>query len=36
MTIPDGLLDPGYLDKRRALIDPLRAMDKAQPGEPRA
>ena len=34
VTIPDGLLDPGYLDKRRALIDPLRAMDKAQPGEP--
>ena len=32
VTIPDGLLDPGYLDKRRALIDPLRAMDKARAG----
>jgi gamma-glutamyltranspeptidase/glutathione hydrolase len=34
VTIPDGLLDPGYLDRRRALIDPLRAMGKAEPGEP--
>jgi gamma-glutamyltranspeptidase/glutathione hydrolase len=34
VTIPDGLLDPGYIDRRRALIDPLRAMGKAKPGEP--
>jgi len=34
VTIPDGLLDPGYLDGRRALIDPLRAMDKVEPGVP--
>lgn len=34
VVIPDGLLDPGYLDKRRALIDPLRAMQRPKPGEP--
>ena len=34
VAIPDGLLDAGYLDRRRALIDPLRAMDKAEPGVP--
>jgi gamma-glutamyltranspeptidase/glutathione hydrolase len=34
VTIPDGLLDPRYLDRRRALIDPLKAMGKAKPGEP--
>jgi gamma-glutamyltranspeptidase/glutathione hydrolase len=34
VTIPDGLLDPLYLDRRRALIDPLKAMEKAKPGEP--
>jgi gamma-glutamyltranspeptidase/glutathione hydrolase len=34
VTIPDGLLDPLYLDRRRALIDPLKAMGKAEPGEP--
>jgi gamma-glutamyltranspeptidase/glutathione hydrolase len=34
VAIPDGLLDPGYLDRRRGLIDPLRAMDKAEPGVP--
>jgi len=34
VTIPEGLLDPGYLDQRRALIDPMRAMDKAEPGAP--
>jgi gamma-glutamyltranspeptidase / glutathione hydrolase len=34
VTIPGGLLDPGYLAARRALIDPLKAMDKAEPGLP--
>lgn len=34
VTIPDGLLDPGYLAARRALIDPLRAMERAKPGVP--
>lgn len=34
VVIPDSLLDPGYLDKRRALIDPLRAMQPPKPGEP--
>jgi gamma-glutamyltranspeptidase/glutathione hydrolase len=34
VAIPDGLLDRGYLDQRRALIDPLRAMPSAQAGEP--
>jgi gamma-glutamyltranspeptidase / glutathione hydrolase len=34
VTVPNGLLDPGYLAGRRALIDPLRAMGKAEPGLP--
>jgi gamma-glutamyltranspeptidase/glutathione hydrolase len=34
VAIPDGLLDPGYLAARRALIDPLQAMTKAEPGTP--
>ena len=34
VTIPEGLLDPGYLDERRALIDPLQTMEKAEPGVP--
>ncbi len=34
VTIPSGLLDPKYLDERRALIDPLRAMGKPKPGVP--
>ena len=29
-----GLLDPGYLDRRAALIAPDRALDKAEAGEP--
>jgi gamma-glutamyltranspeptidase/glutathione hydrolase len=29
-----GLVDPGYLKSRAALIRPERAMGKAQPGEP--
>ncbi|WP_244438632.1 gamma-glutamyltransferase [Hyphomicrobium nitrativorans] len=29
-----GLLDPGYLDARSALIDPDRAMERAEPGDP--
>jgi gamma-glutamyltranspeptidase/glutathione hydrolase len=29
-----GLIDPAYLRDRAALIDPLRAMGKAVPGEP--
>ncbi len=34
VAIPDGLLDAHYLDRRRALIDPLHAMEKAEPGVP--
>ncbi len=34
VTIPDGLLDPGYLDERRALIDPLQAKQNVAPGVP--
>jgi gamma-glutamyltranspeptidase / glutathione hydrolase len=34
VTIPQGLLDPKYLDERRALIDPLHAMAKPKPGVP--
>ncbi|HUJ37694.1 MAG TPA: gamma-glutamyltransferase [Hyphomicrobium sp.] len=34
VTIPDGLLDARYLGERRALMDPLRAMAKPQPGVP--
>ncbi|PWE18808.1 gamma-glutamyltransferase [Marinicauda salina] len=30
----DGLLDPGYLDARAALIDPEAAMDHAEAGRP--
>jgi gamma-glutamyltranspeptidase / glutathione hydrolase len=34
VTIPEGLLDPGYLAERRALIDPLKAMEAPAPGVP--
>ncbi len=34
VAIPEGLLDPGYLTERRALIAPLKAMQTAQPGVP--
>jgi len=34
VEIPSGLLDPGYLNTRRALIDPLRVMQRPKPGEP--
>jgi len=34
VDIPSGLLNPDYLDKRRVLIDPLRAMGRPGPGEP--
>jgi gamma-glutamyltranspeptidase/glutathione hydrolase len=34
VTVPDGLLDDGYLAQRRALIDPQRAADKPKAGEP--
>ena len=34
VTIPDGLLDARYLGERRALMDPLRAMARPQPGVP--
>jgi len=34
VTIPDGLLDPGYLAARRALIDPLKTMEAVKPGVP--
>jgi gamma-glutamyltranspeptidase/glutathione hydrolase len=31
---PSGLLDNGYLEERRKLIDPAHAMPKAEPGIP--
>jgi gamma-glutamyltranspeptidase/glutathione hydrolase len=34
VTVPPGLLDAGYLDRRRALIDPAAAMGKASAGTP--
>ena len=34
VTIPSGLLDPGYVAERRKLIDPLSAMEQAEPGMP--
>jgi gamma-glutamyltranspeptidase/glutathione hydrolase len=34
VAMPEGLLDPGYLAGRAALIDPDRAMAKAAAGEP--
>ena len=35
VAIPlDGLLDPGYIAARSRLIDPKRAMEKAEPGTP--
>ena len=34
VPIPDGLLDAGYLGERRKLINPGRAMDKAEAGLP--
>jgi gamma-glutamyltranspeptidase/glutathione hydrolase len=34
VAVPDGLLDPAYLERRRALIDPSRAMPPPPPGEP--
>lgn len=35
VPVPDGLLDDGYLARRRALIDPKRAMQKPEAGVPR-
>jgi gamma-glutamyltranspeptidase/glutathione hydrolase len=34
VTVPDGLLDAGYIAQRRALIDQLHAVDKPRAGEP--
>lgn len=34
VEVPAGLLDEAYLNERRRLIDPARAMDRAQPGLP--
>lgn len=34
IPVPSGLLDDGYLAERRKLIDPKRAMQKAEPGLP--
>jgi len=34
VTIPGGLLDPGYLAARSALIDPLQAKENVKPGVP--
>jgi gamma-glutamyltranspeptidase / glutathione hydrolase len=36
VALPSGLLEEGYLVKRRALIDPRLAMGAASPGEPPA
>lgn len=32
--VPKGYLDDSYIDERRRLIDPARAMAKAEPGQP--
>jgi gamma-glutamyltranspeptidase/glutathione hydrolase len=34
VAVPATLLDPGYLDRRRALIDPWRAGPRPPPGAP--
>ncbi|MFO1207703.1 MAG: gamma-glutamyltransferase [Amaricoccus sp.] len=34
VPMPEGLLDPGYLAGRAALIDPAHPMAMAEPGEP--
>ena len=34
VSIPQGLLDPAYLDARAALIDPDRSIGTARPGSP--
>lgn len=34
VSIPSGMLDEAYLAKRRKLIDPEDAMEKAEPGQP--
>lgn len=34
VAIPDGLLDPAYLARRRALIDPAKAMARPEAGQP--
>ncbi len=34
VSIPEGLLDPGYLAERRALIDRLKTMETVAPGVP--
>jgi gamma-glutamyltranspeptidase/glutathione hydrolase len=34
VSIPSGLMDDGYLAERRKLINPEKAMDKAEPGLP--
>ncbi len=34
IAVPSGLLDDAYLAERRKLIDPKKAMAKAEPGFP--
>lgn len=34
IAIPSGLMDEAYLAERRKLINPQKAMDKAEPGLP--
>ena len=34
VNIPDGLLNGDYLDERREMIDPARAMGRPKPGKP--
>jgi gamma-glutamyltranspeptidase/glutathione hydrolase len=34
ISVPSGLLDEGYLTGRRHLIDPAKAMERAEPGAP--
>ncbi len=34
IAVPSGLVDDGYLAERRRLIDPAKAMAKAEPGLP--
>lgn len=36
VSVPPTLVDPGYLAERRALINPLSAMPRPQPGVPPA
>lgn len=34
VEVPGGMLDPAYIAARSALIDPLKALGKRQPGDP--